>query len=397
MKLKSPLGLMIGLALLGIGLAAGGVFYKTFIHEPLPGGHSNGAGERLGGLPSFGKLRPNGTPTALAALGRLTPRGNVIEIGGLLGDRLEKLVVEEGNWVKQGTILGYLESHLERKAERDAIAAQLAEAKARLAAELTFLDAQIKEAEVGVEQAGKLDPLDVAAHKAKTQLLESELATAQTDLDRLQSLTTPGAVSPQKLAQQVQVVSRFRHELAAAKAMLAKASAGQGLNRKRAEVVLETARAGRKKAETGAQLDSLAKNLALADVRLERTVLRAPRDGEILKVLSRPGERVDQKPILKMGDTRTMVAIAEVYETDVLLVQSGQRARVTSPALPQALTGTVDKVGRIIYKNDVHTIDPAASADARVVEVAIRLDPSETASRMTNLQVDVLIELGDSQ
>jgi len=70
---------------------------------------------------------------------------------------------------------------------------------------------------------------------------------------------------------------------------------------------------------------------------------------------------------------------------------------VTSPALTQALTGTVERVGRIIYKNDVLSVDPAASADARVVEVWIRLDPSEAASRLTNLQVDVLIDVGKSQ
>ena len=69
--------------------------------------------------------------------------------------------------------------------------------------------------------------------------------------------------------------------------------------------------------------------------------------------LARPGfESVEQKPILKMGDTSVMYALAEVYETDVLWVRPGQQARVTSSALPQALTGTVERIGRMIFKND---------------------------------------------
>ena len=42
-------------------------------------------------------------------------------------------------------------------------------------------------------------------------------------------------------------------------------------------------------------------------------------------------------------------------------------------------------------------VDPAADADARVVEVRIRLDEPEALASLTNLQVDVLIELDAGQ
>ena len=102
---------------------------------------------------------------------------------------------------------------------------------------------------------------------------------------------------------------------------------------------------------------------------------------------------MDTKPILKLGDTRAMYAVAEVYETDVGLVRPGQRAKVTSPALSQPLMGTVERVGRMIYKNDVLHVDPAADANARVVEAWILLEESEAASHLINLQVDVRIEV----
>lgn len=57
------------------------------------------------------------------------------------------------------------------------------------------------------------------------------------------------------------------------------------------------------------------------------------------------------------------------------------------------MTGTVTEIGIQIYKNDVLDIDPAAEADARVVEVRIRLDQSELAAKWSNLQVDVRIHL----
>jgi HlyD family secretion protein len=90
-----------------------------------------------------------------------------------------------------------------------------------------------------------------------------------------------------------------------------------------------------------------------------------------------------------------MYAVAEVYETDIGLVRVGQKGRVTSPVLSEALTGTVEQIGNMIAKNDILDVDPTANTDARVVEVKIRLDNSAPAARLINLQVYVLIFLTD--
>lgn len=47
----------------------------------------------------------------------------------------------------------------------------------------------------------------------------------------------------------------------------------------------------------------------------------------------------------------------------------------------------------MIFKNDVLSVDPAADGDARVVEVKIRLNDSAAVSGLTNLQVDVQIQV----
>jgi HlyD family secretion protein len=51
----------------------------------------------------------------------------------------------------------------------------------------------------------------------------------------------------------------------------------------------------------------------------------------------------------------------------------------------------VERVGLKIDKNDVLTTDPVADADARVVEVEIRITDPAPAARLTNLRVDVRI------
>ena len=52
---------------------------------------------------------------------------------------------------------------------------------------------------------------------------------------------------------------------------------------------------------------------------------------------------------------------------------------------------TIVNTGRI-GRQDVLRTDPVADADARVVEVEIRLDDPAAAAHLTNLRVDVLIE-----
>lgn len=131
---------------------------------------------------------------------------------------------------------------------------------------------------------------------------------------------------------------------------------------------------------------------AQADLALAEII--APRNGQILKIHAHPGEKIDNLGILELGETRQMVAIAEVYESDIHRVKIGQSARITSAALEGELSGIVDRVGLQIQRQDVINADPSANIDSRVVEVRVRLD--ETASQkvagLTNLQVLVVMK-----
>jgi len=134
-------------------------------------------------------------------------------------------------------------------------------------------------------------------------------------------------------------------------------------------------------------------NLDRARAELDLSVVTSPIDGEVLAIHARTGERVGPQGIAELGMTDAMYAVAEVYETDIRFVREGQRAVVRSPALAEPLTGAVERIGRKIGKMDVLSADPAAKTDARVVEVHIRLDDGAAASGLTNLQVEVELEL----
>jgi len=365
--------ILIGLALL---LATGGVIFyfwsETQVSDSAHAKHAEA--DRI----------------SVKALGRLEPDGGVIDVGAVAGDRLERLVVQEGQQVRAGDELAFLASYPLRLKEKELAEAQLKEARGRGAADETYGTALVAEAEAAVAQLD-LAQLDVDALRAKCDLLVLNLQVATKDLERLQAVGGP-VVSPQELDHQTLVVAQSKAELNSVKAQLAKLEAAREANRREAQARLTTAKASQQRLQSASQLDSLEKNAAAARQRVEAAVLRAPRDGRVLKIVARPGETLGAKPVLKLGDTRRMFAVAEVYETDVGHVRPGQLATVTSGALTESLTGRVESIGATVAKNEVMSVDPTVSTDARVVEALILLDDAESASRLINLQVDVKID-----
>ncbi|MCH2098269.1 MAG: efflux RND transporter periplasmic adaptor subunit [Pseudomonadales bacterium] len=140
-------------------------------------------------------------------------------------------------------------------------------------------------------------------------------------------------------------------------------------------------------AESGLAIARLARNRAA----LERAFVRAPIAGRVLDVHSWPGEMIGPSGILDLGAVNEMYAIGEVYETDIGRVRPGQRARITSDALPEPLTGVVEFVRPQVRKQDVLGTDPAARQDARVIEVEIRIENPSAVKDLTYLQVEIVI------
>ena len=333
--------------------------------------------------------------TSVVALGRIEPEGEVIRIGGPVGDRISRLEVEEGQEVIANQILAYLESHGERKAERNYAVSQLSEARQTLDAETSYGQSQIQEAQARIEQADRPKALEMEAQRATIRRLEAELNLAQEDLVRFEGLFAEGAIAEQQLDEQSTTTRRVEEELNNAKATFVQLEESRTTDLELANNQLQSAQANLSRAQIQVAVDSAERNLELAEARLERTVIRAPKDGRVLRVLTDSGEAIANDGILDLGNTRQMVVVAEVYETDVSLVEVGQPATINrrNGAFEERLTGKVTEIGWQIFKNDVLDDDPAANADARVVEVTVQLDDSESVEALTNLQVDVRIDV----
>jgi len=295
--------------------------------------------------------------SAVTALGRVTPGRAAIAVAAEPGSRILKLEVAEGKKVKAGDVLAYLDTYTLRKAEHDAAKVARDEAWERVETEMAYTHAVVDQ------------------NREAVQLLEVTVDHERKELVRFESLLASKTVQQQSFDAQKFLLQSREAELGKAKAELRSAEAA--LTRIRSTVGLQSAEA----------------RLKTAEAQLELTIIRAPIDGEILKVFTYPGERIANDPILKMGDTSDMHVIAEVHETDVGAVRVGQHATITSGALPEPVHGIVEEIGTLIYKNDVLDIDPRATRDTRVVEVRIKLDKSEAVSRLTHLEVSTRIDL----
>ena len=334
--------------------------------------------------------------THVGALGRIEPQGEVILVGGLLGERIGELLVSQGQRVNAGDPLVRLESYGERQAERDYAASQLAEAELRLRAEVAYAQSQITEAQTRIQQIDQPRAAQIQAQQATVRQLQIELLDAQRNQERFQSLYTDGAVSQLELDQRQLAVQQAQEALNSAQASLSQIDQSRLLDLENARAQLRSAEANLLRAQTSVQVQSLSRNLELAEARLERTIIRAPQAGQILRIESRAGETIgDNSGILQLANTDQMMVVAEIYETDIARVEMGQQAQITSSGFPETLSGVVDQVGLQIGKRDVLSADPAADVDVRVVEVKIRLDPqsSQQVAGLTYMQVNVAIEL----
>jgi HlyD family secretion protein len=90
-----------------------------------------------------------------------------------------------------------------------------------------------------------------------------------------------------------------------------------------------------------------------------------------------------------MGDLSAMTAVAEVYQSDVPEVKVGDPAEAVIQG--RKVTGKVTRIGRLVGKNTLASLDPRALQDRRVVTVIIRLDDAAPAADYVNMEVEVTI------
>lgn len=369
----------------------------------------------------------------VTALGRLEPQGEVIKVAASVPNgRVAQLLIKQGDQVKKGQIIAILDSRDRLQAELDQAKEQVKVTQARLAQ----VKAGAKTGEIGAQkstlarfkaqwqgdrltQQATLDRLeaqvagDIASQKATVRKLEAEFENARTEYERYRALNLEGAISASTYESKGLALETSRQQLVEATTNLARTQqTGQQQIKEARAALTRTEGTGRQQVnEANSTLDQVSEvrpvdvltaqaevDAALAAVKkaeaeLALAFVRSPRDGQVLRVHTWDGEIVDNDGIVDLGQTQRMVAVAEVYETDVQRVRLGQKASVTSNAFKGEAIGQVQEIGLQIYKNKMFNTDPTAATDARVVEIKILLDPesSRKVQGFTNLEVTVAI------
>ncbi len=338
----------------------------------------------------------------VTALGRLEPSGEIIQVSvssSAEGNKIEELLVREGEAVNRGQVIAVLDSRDRaeaalRQAEARVIVAQANLARVKAGAQTGEIEAQ--RATIARLEAERSN--NIAAQNAMVSRMEAELRNAQIEYQRYQQLHSQGAISASEKDNKLLILETAKEQLAEAKANLSRIYTAQQKQIIEAKATLdkiaevrpvdvEVATAEVREAQTA---------VATAQADLDRAYIKSPQAGTITKILTRPGEVVSsEEGIVRIGQINQMYAIAEVYESDIGKVKLGQKATVTSSAISTELTGTVEHIGLEIERQQVVNTDPTANIDAKVVEVEVMLDKesSQKVAGLTNLLVNVRIDI----
>lgn len=299
------------------------------------------------------------------SLGRLEPAGTILQLSPKSGNEgavIEKLLVSEGDDVNAGATLAILDNQARRQAA-------LEEAQARLAA----AEARLQQIKAGAKGG------DIQAQESVVNLAEAQSKVAARDLTRAKELHAQGAM-------QLEVVDQRQWEFDRLQ-----------LERRRAAATLESLKEIRDVDVAVAEKEIAGANATVdrAQADLDASLVTAPVSGRILKIHTHPGEKLNERGILEMGDVLRMQAVAEVFEADVSLIRKGMTAEIRIDSSGHRIEGTVIEIGNLVSRKVVLTNDPVSDTDARVVEVRIDLNSEQVGSvaRLANARVEVTILL----
>lgn len=330
---------------------------------------------------------------AVTAAGRIEPAARVgltFETPG----RVAEVFVREGDQVERGAALARLET--------DRLELHLTQAEAAL----TSAAAQLLQVKAGARQG------EVEQAEANLRAASAQLAAAVANRDRVARGPTEGELASARAAvAQAQAARKMaqdaydrieeegtrkeqanydlytaKQELAAAEARLddlisgpsgdqlrlAEANvAAAAAQRDAAQAQLEQLQSGPTKDDIGeaeAQVDQARVGVALAELSLEKAILRAPFSGFVSQVNLTTGELSPTRlPAIVMVDNSAFHMTIGVDELDVSRLREGQTAELTIEALPDAVvTGTV------------RSIAPIATGGGTVVTYDVRIDLGAT-------------------
>lgn len=350
-----------------------------------------------------------GVVTTLSANGTVEAE-RTINLSPKSAGYLKQLLVKEGDRVRQGQVLAYMDnSNLQGQLTQSR--AQLAQQEANLnkllngnrPQEIAQAQAQLVEAQAKLQEleAGN-EPLDIAQARARLSQAQAKLRQAEDDLQRNQSLFSEGAISQQ-------TVNQKRSDRDSAQAQVNEAQAALNLQWQgaRSEEIaiarsqveqrrqaLNLLKAGSRPEDIDAaraQVEAARGALQTIQTEINDTIVTAPFDGVVTKKYADPGsfvtpttagssvEGAASNSILTLAATNQVEAYLD--EANVSRVQVGQTVKVLADTYPDRT-----------FAGKVSSVAAQASTVENVTSFEVRISLEEAAQQLLKVGMNVEVE-----
>jgi HlyD family secretion protein len=297
----------------------------------------------------------------VSAEGVVEAASEEVKVGATISGRIREVRVREGSRVHRGEIVAVLD-------DGDYVA-RVASTRAQLA---------VSEAELRRLLAGAREE-ERQESQAQVREAEASLQDATRDAERKRSLLQTGDASRAD-------AQRAERDLEMAQARL------DAVNERYKLLTAPPQAEDRAKAEANIALATA--QLAEAEAMLEKTCVRSPLDGIVLRRFLNPGEVLSERldsPILSVGDDSSLRVRVDVDESDIAKVRVGQRGWVTAEAFgDRKFPGAVIRIGRILGKKKVHSDAPDERMDTKTLDVMMKLDGAPEL--LPGLRVDAWLQ-----
>lgn len=318
--------------------------------------------------PRGAPLHQSEAETLVAGPGRVEPSSEEIQLGSQLGGKLKSVSVEEGGSITRGQVVAVLEN--------DDYRAQVAAARAEVSAK----EATLRKVLNGARSQERTEAW------ASLRAAQAVMENARSEMGRRQKLFAAGVISREEAERSTREyhVARANYQEAVARRSLVD-SAAREEDRSLAEADLRLAQA----------------RLQEARARYDKTFIRSPIDGTVLRKHHHEGESVSNSsnvadPILTIGDEEVLRVRMEVDETEVGKVLAGQQAYVMADAFEgHKFWGRVVRVGEQLGRKNIRTDEPTERVDTKVLETIIELETG--APLPVGLRVDAFIVRDSTQ
>lgn len=330
------------------------------------------------------------TPTEhlVAAPGVVEAVSEEIEVGAEIPGKLKQVLVEEGEQVLKGQTIAVLEN-----SDFDA---QITAAKANI--EILRRQKETAEAKVLQTKTERTRISNGSRPEERREALQNyeqtlpNIEQAKREVTRREKLFASGDISREELERARRDLETLQKQSSAMKERYNVVNADarkDDLSKADAAILLAENQAD----EFDAMIREAEARVRTAQANLDKTIVRAPLTGVILRKRLKDGESVspeNKTGIVSMADISTLRVRVDLDETDVAKVREGQTAFVTADAYgEQKFYGKIVKIGQILGRKNFRTDAPTEKIDTKILEVLIELDANQKLP--LGLRVDAFI------